>query len=718
MNNKLVVVAVLFLITLAAVTAPLGTSQTNFTVSILQVTPTSGSAPEGANVNVQGTIYTANSSYQLFFGRTLVASGKSDGHFVDANFTVPETAAGTYPLTLRDVAININSTNNQFQVSIGYNATATQSYVQESSAVTLNVAVTGGQPGINYAANVAVVVPGGTTYTATVTLGTPSLRGTASAQVTFPSTSFSPTGASTNYAGTYNVKFNGTLAQSQFTVNILDFLSYHRGETVAIHATGYQANQAATITVTGGGITIDTKSVTASADGVINTNWVVTDNTPIGSCSIKITPEGTQKAVTDQQTFTVEGYTVKVQVTNLSGASVPDVTVQAVDSTTGTSTTAESDANGAANFKLEKGPYGLTAVWNGVNVGGANVTVTGDGTFTLQCQLIDTIITVKNADGVAMPFVDLNIKYNYQSGSASKTGSSTGQTGPSGSYTLASTLAGATYTVDASIYNQIFNAYNNTFSNLSDQTSSEVTIICPSKNVTLSITGYNNEAIPDARIEFVELSNGLFYSATTDSTGVVTALPTFGMYRVRVYSANTLINETSLQVFSDTQKQIRCTLYGIQLSVSVVDLFGSPIPNVNITLNGPAKISAATQSNGIATFDNIIGGNTQIIAQTQGAQDASQTLTVNVNEPATIQVKIDKYVSVAGMLVQASNLITIIIIVTALVLFATVEIYRKRRAKSKSAATPQLKIHPLIEKSLYGFQGTIRKTRTDKHQTF
>jgi hypothetical protein len=284
-----------------------------------------------------------------------------------------------------------------------------------------------------------------------------------------------------------------------------------------------------------------------------------------------------------------------------------------------------------------------------------------------------------------MPFVDLAISYRYQSGSISKSGSSTGQTDPSGTYTLASTIAGATYTVDASIYGQVFSGANNTFNSLSGQATTPATIICPSKNVTLSIKGYGNQAVQNARVELVELSNGLFYSTTSNSNGVAVTQATFGMYRLRIYKENTLVNETSLQVFNDSQQQIHCKLYGIQLSVSVVDIFGSPISNANVTLNGAAKNSAATQNNGVATFDNIIGGNMQIIAQAQGTQDASQAITVNVNEPTTVQIKLDKYVSVGGMLTLASTLITIIIILVIAVLFVVVEVYRRRKAKP---ATP------------------------------
>ncbi len=75
--------------------------------------------------------------------------------------------------------------------------------------------------------------------------------------------------------------------------------------------------------------------MTADSNGVITTNWVVSDTTPIGECTVKIsTTDGTPKAPQDQQTFNIVGYNIKVEVTNLSNRAVPDVSVKAVDSQT------------------------------------------------------------------------------------------------------------------------------------------------------------------------------------------------------------------------------------------------------------------------------------------------------------------------------------------------------------------------------------------------
>ncbi|MCL5878091.1 MAG: carboxypeptidase-like regulatory domain-containing protein [Candidatus Bathyarchaeota archaeon] len=682
MNRKIPVFTLLIFAVVAAVVPLNAFAQSDSpAVRITQINPSTSSGPAGVHVNLQGTIITQNGSYQISLANIMVASGTADGYRVNANFTVPELLAASYPLTLRDTKSNAEAYS-QFTITTGYSVTSTPLVVQEGSGVTLNVAVTGGSLGNSYEGNIAVTLPSGTIYTASVTLGTPNARGTVSTQVTFPSSAFSPGGGSTDYVGTYRVAFGGNLASTQFNVRFTDASSYHRGDTMKIHATGYQPNQAATITITNGEVTVDTKSVTASVSGVIGTTWVVSANAPIGESTIKITPQGTAKTPVDQQTFTVMGYLVHIQVTNLADRPIPNVVVQAIDSTTKAATNSTTNSTGGATLRLEKGAYTLTAYSNGLNIGQTDIIVIGDGAFTLRCQLTDLTITVLTVDGIPIPFVNLAIKYNYQSGTISRSGSAYGQTGPSGSFTLASALAGATYTIDASLYGQIFNAQNNTATSATNKANAQVTIICPSRNVTLAVTGNNYEAIPNARVELVEISSGLFYSASADNNGVAAMEPTFGMYRVRVYKDTALIHQVNLQVFNDSQKQVRCTLYGIPLSVAVVDFFGAPIPNANVTLNGSAKAVAVTQSNGIATFEDIVGGSMQIIVQPQGIQDASQAITVNVEEPITVQVKIDKYVSVGGVLLQASTLISIIVVVIGVVLFAVVEVIRRRKAQN------------------------------------
>jgi hypothetical protein len=707
LNKKIGAVTLLVLMSLAVALTPIAIvfGQNSLGVEILQVAPASSSniyngqsqynGTVGQAFNLQGTIYNANSSYQIILGTTVVASGNTypEGYYVNTNFTVPEVPSGSYDLILRDVAANVNSTGTtpeSFEVFTNYSINAVPSQTQEGSSVVLTVTVTGGDSNTAYAANVSVALPSplNTEYSKIVSMGTTNQDGIATTQVTYPDSSFQPSGSLTDYVGTYNVYFNQSagLAQNKFSIGFLDSTTYHRGQTVTIGATGYQPNQIATLSVTNvaTGTSLDSETLTASTDGIINTTWVVPPNAAIGNYEVTITPQGTQKAIQDVETFSVPGYSIQVKTVNLASEVVPQIQIQALDQASGTVYNGTSGSDGIVDLNLETGTYPLTAFWNGVNVGETNMTVTGNGTFTLLCQLTDLKIKVQNENGITMPFVNLAITYQYhQSNGATQTGNVSAQTDPSGTYTLNSTLTGISYTINASLYNQVFNSGNNTFNNLPAQALSEVVITCPNEALTINVVGYNKVAIPDASINLVELTNGLFYTATTDSSGSATSQVTFGMYRLQIYKDSILINETNVEAFGASQQQIICSLYGIQVSVSVVDFFGTPILNANVTLNGPAteRFSAMTQGDGTATFNNVVGGDMQIVAFAQGAQNSYQAVTLTVDKPTSVQIQIDRYIVLGSLLIPVSSLIAIIIILVAIVLFATVEIYRRRKVK-------------------------------------
>jgi hypothetical protein len=701
--NKKIVAVTLLVIMCIAVAAPIGLvlgQNQNLGVSILQVSPEGSSVSQGQSttsgsvgdaLNLQGTIYTSNGSYQVIFASQIVASGKSQGYYVNANFSIPEVVSGSYALRLRDFSANINSSENTFQVQTNYTISAGTSQIQEGGSEALNVAVTGGNAGASYVADVSVVLPSplSTEYKKTVSLGTANQKGTASIQITYPDSSFQPTGSLTDYAGSYSAYFNKTdsLAKSDFSVSFLDSTTYHRSQPVSIRAIGYQPNQAATLNVVNNstGTSLDSVAITASADGIMTKTWIVPSNAVIGDYKVTITPQGAAKAIQDSQTFSINGYYVQVETLNLANEIVPQITVQATDKVTNNQYSNTSGSDGLLYLNLEAGTYTLIGLLNGVNVGSTDITVVGDGAFNFACQLTDLKIVVQNQNGVSLPYVNLSITYQYQpaSGGSLKTGNVTGQTDYSGAFKLNSTLTGISYTVEASLYNTIFNSGNNTFNNIPAKAITDLVIICPSETVTINVVGNNQAAIPNTRLELVEQTTGVFYAATTDNSGSVTTQVSFGLYRARFYKDNILINQTSLEIFGATQKIIQCTLYGIQVSVKVVDFFGSPISNANVTLNGPAteRFSAITKGDGTAVFDNVVGGNMQVIAFASGAQSSYQAMAVTVNQPTSIQIKIERYAALGSLLIPVSSLIALIVILIAVVLLAIVEIYRRKRVK-------------------------------------
>jgi hypothetical protein len=77
----------------------------------------------------------------------------------------------------------------------------------------------------------------------------------------------------------------------------------------------------------------------------------------------------------------------------------------------------------------------------------------------------------------------------------------------------------------------------------------------------------------------------------------------------------------------------------------------------------------------------VIGGDMQIIAYASGMPNDYQATTLTVNQPTTVQIKIEKYVAFSSFLISASSVFTIIIILVGIVLFVLVEIYRRKRVK-------------------------------------
>ena len=696
MKEKAAAFTLLILLSVSFLFMPLSTVTGQLGVNIYQVNPDQEGIV-GQTVNVQGTIDTSNGPYQVWFGETLVASNRSEGYYVNANFTVPQFPAGTYTITLRDFLENVNATYD-FSIKLAYYieaaAPSQPELLQEGDEVVLNVTISGVESGTTHQANVTVELPAplSTSYSTIVELSASSGETVAGAMVTYPATAFQPEGSLTDYTGSYKAYFNETesLADTQFFVGFTNSSQYHRGQTVAIRAIGYQPDENATISIENAKTSAEVYSerVTVSSEGVIISSWTVPSDAVIGDFNVTITSDNTAKLIPDSQLFSVSGYTVNVRTLNLAGEVVPQIAVEALDQATDTTYSATTGYDGVASLKLETGNHTLSVFWNGVKVGEMNISITGAGSFDLQCKLTNLKITVINENGNLLPFVNLAVTYKYaKTDGPSETGSASGQTGLSGTYNLTSVLPGISYIVNASLYGIVFNAENKTVSSLPVQAVSEVTIICPSQTLTLKITDYHMAAIPNARIELVEVTTGLFEADTVDASGTVTVEVTFGKYRLRVYKDDILLNSTVIEVFSDSEQEIRCGLYNIQVSVTVVDYFNQPIPNMSVVLNGPSSEtwSSTTQPNGEVTFDNVIGGDMQVITYPQGVENSYEAVSLHVEEPMAIDIRLAKYVLIGPFLVETSALATIVVILLAILLFVSIEVYRRKRAKAANS---------------------------------
>jgi hypothetical protein len=282
LNHKSIAVTLLVLVIILGLAMPTFSAlgQT-LGAEISQIFPTTLAGVVGQAGGLIGSIDTMNGTYQVYFGSILVAEGTAKEHGVDVNFRIPETPAGKYTLTLRDVQENDNATET-FTVNIAYYVVpvvpAEPELLQEGSKVVLNLTILGGSPNTANRANITVSLPAplSTNYSRLVTLPTSSQKGTTTAQITYPDEAFQPSGSLADYAGPYKVYFNLTesLTSSQFQVGFTDLNRYHREQPVKIRAIGYQSNDTAIVEVKNmeSGATMHNADVKPTSAGIVATN--------------------------------------------------------------------------------------------------------------------------------------------------------------------------------------------------------------------------------------------------------------------------------------------------------------------------------------------------------------------------------------------------------------------------------------------------------------
>ncbi len=666
-------------------------------VSIISFNPSSQSGYVGDPIQIFGSLETISGAYEIWFGTTLVASGKATGDSVLASFNVPTVPGGDYAVTLKDVAKNVNATTTYTLSSHFFlNAVVPPSpkQIQDGGSVVLNITLTGGVVGVEYSANLTVTPPTplSETYSQEVKL-TGSQTGTAHVDITYPSSSFQPAGANTIFTGMYAAVLETTettelLARDKFFIGLTDSSIYHKQDSVSIHALGYQPSENSTLTInyTATGTVAFSGMVTATSEGIINYNWVVPDDSLIGDYNLTITPQTTPKAIVDSQTFTVPGYLIQFRTLNLAGNVVPRVSLEALDRAANALYNGTSGDDGAATINLERGSHTIDAFWNDVQVGELNVTITTTGSYDFACRLTTLKITVQDKNGLLIPFVSTNISYQYVTTKTGtlKTGQTFGQTDLLGAFSFISALPGIDYSIKASIYGYTFSTI--AVNDLPAQPVFQAVILCPTQNLAFKILDSTLASLPNVRIVLVEQTSGIFYGTVTGTDGTVALDVTIGKYRVRVYSNDILLSDTVIEVFSDMQSEIRCALYNIDVSVKVVDYFGQSIPNVNVVLNGPSTetFSKVTPADGTATFNHVIGGGMQVVAYPQGSSNSYIAVNIQVEAATTLTVKMAKYVVVGPFLIETSVFATLVIIIIAILLFLSIEVYRRRRAKPSS----------------------------------
>jgi hypothetical protein len=335
-------------------------------------------------------------------------------------------------------------------------------------------------------------------------------------------------------------------------------------------------------------------------------------------------------------------------------------------------------------MKLEIGNYTCKALYKGAKVYERSVNITAAMSLVFYCNLTNlkiSVIAVKDGINIMVPEAKIYLTRENK----------TLMTDINGTAVAHSLLPSVNYTLNVSRYGVSFNVtkLSTLFVNQNLTAWYNVTFILPTSTLRVNVTNANGEPIPNAIVKVQELMGGLLYENNTNNEGVVTILRcVFGKYNITIYDAEGIkLNETAISVLNQTLSiqniSISCKLSGLTLSIKVVDYFGQPISNVNVTLqqDGLVPRSNRTQSDGVATFSGISGGNLQITLYLSGQTQPYMAEGLFLASSTTIGIKLEKYVMLAGFLVETSSLITAILIVASVILVLLVEVYRRKRLK-------------------------------------
>jgi triacylglycerol esterase/lipase EstA (alpha/beta hydrolase family) len=184
---------------------------------------------------------------------------------------------------------------------------------------------------------------------------------------------------------------------------------------------------------------------------------------------------------------------------------------------------------------------------------------------------------------------------------------------------------------------------------------------------------------------------GIHYENRTDAQGLAVFNSTFGKYQIGAYDSDGIkLNEVAVDLFQNQNISLPCQLYGLTVTIRILDYFGQPISNVNVTLHREGVIprSNRTQADGSAMFSGLtgsIGPSLQVVVYLLDQTQPFTEGTYSVVTSTTIEIRAIKYVMLAGFLVETSQLATVVIIVGTVLFILAIEVYRRRRLKPKKA---------------------------------
>ncbi|RLI22515.1 hypothetical protein DRO54_00980 [Candidatus Bathyarchaeota archaeon] len=657
---------------------------------ILALSKKSGKVDEIISVN--GTIDTENGFYRIFFDGEEVANGTAEGRKVETEFVVPNMPAGVYNVTLLDVNASSKSPSIKFTIETAYILdvyTPKEPYqFVEGDNVTISVTIKGGENSSTYSLNMTVTFQNETSYRMIELLTNSS--GYAKGNVTYP-VNFLGT-LTTNFTGVYTVKLNETLAETSFTVGITELTEYHRGDIVKIRAIGYQPSENVTINVKFPNGHLESFNTTADPSGVVDCNWTVPMNAPMGIYSLWI---NNTKEYQDIQNFTIPGFTVNITTVNLSGKPVPSVALEISENKTSlyNETTNE---DGSTMVNLEMGNYTWRAFYNERFVGEGNFTTSGieNENITLQVLLSTLSISVINErTGEGVPFVKVKLSCNYTAvNDENRSLTFTEETSLNGTATFENVFVNMSYSVEAYKYDALFNT-TTVFTQLPEQAVYTLNITYPAKKLTVRIFDYADNPAQGLIVRAYEWTSGTAVptdEGESNQDGIVTLDLTFGWYKLRIYkrvdSNEVLVNETKVELTTQNETvevNIKCNLLGLNVTIKVVDFFGNSLPEVSIKMERASDgLSFERAGSGEFMFEDMIGGKYTVYVFLSGSQTPYLKETIYLDKSgATIILKDAAHVNFFGILIETYVFATMLAIIIVVAIFIIVMAYRSLAKK-------------------------------------
>ena len=199
-----------------------------------------------------------------------------------------------------------------------YSLNSVPAAAQEGNTISLVLSVTGATPITPYQFRFFVTDPlGRTVQSAPQNYTTLPGQDKFSIVAVYPSPSFS---GSNSLAGQYLAKVDQllplpspTVAQSSFILSITDSASYQRTQTVIMQASGYNASESVAVTIKTQTTStlVFSKTVVASAAGIVAASWKTLRNSTIDTYVVTLSGTSTVKNPADVQRFVV-GWAIMV----------------------------------------------------------------------------------------------------------------------------------------------------------------------------------------------------------------------------------------------------------------------------------------------------------------------------------------------------------------------------------------------------------------------